>query len=75
MPSGNFFQRLVTNAFTESNNTKTLCGFSFHFKYNCDILVQTEFQGIFSSFYSAAPRKEKIISERQVSHEALYLSR
>lgn len=42
---------------------------------NCDILLQRELQGIFPTSLSAAARKEKIVSERQVSHEALNLSR
>lgn len=42
---------------------------------NCGIFLQTELQGIFPTSHSAAARKDNIVSERQVSHEAFYLSR
>lgn len=74
MPLGNFSKGSSPTPLQKTITQKPCMVFCFTSSTdNCNIYLQTELHGIFPDPYSAAARKEKIASERQVSHEALYL--
>lgn len=74
MPLGNCSKGWSPSPVQKTITQKPCMAFCFASSTDsCDIFLQTDLQGIFPTSFSAAAGKEKIASERQVSHKTLYL--